>query len=71
MTVPDRRRVFDVIGNSRKSLRSWQDRVRNPILTVLLVLELGSLDAPFSLARIGADDVDVQSSGGGTGGMDY
>src|SRR5207253_1152913 len=28
------------IGDNRRSLRSWQDRVRDPSLTVLLVLEL-------------------------------
>ena len=40
MIIPDPRCVLDAIGESRRSLRSWQDRVRDPSLTVLLVLEL-------------------------------
>jgi len=40
IAVPDRRRVVVAIGEGRRSLRSWQDRVRDPSLTVLLVLEL-------------------------------
>jgi len=40
ITVPDRRRVVVAIGEGRRSLRSWQERVRDPSLTVLLVLEL-------------------------------
>jgi hypothetical protein len=40
ITVPDRRRILVAIGERRRSLRSWQDRVRDPSLTVLLVLEL-------------------------------
>ena len=40
ITVPDHRRVLAAIGEGRTSLRSWQDRIRDPSLTVLLVLEL-------------------------------
>jgi len=40
ITVPDRLRVLVAIGERRRSLRSWRDRVRDPSLTVLLVLEL-------------------------------
>jgi hypothetical protein len=40
IAVPDRRRVVAAIGEGRRSLRSWQDRVRDPSLTVLLILQL-------------------------------
>jgi hypothetical protein len=40
ITVPDRRRISLAIGEGRRSLRSWQDRVRDPSLTVLLAVEL-------------------------------
>jgi hypothetical protein len=40
VTIPDRRRFINAVGDRRRSLRSWQDRVRDPSLTVLLVLEL-------------------------------
>src|SRR5262249_58269992 len=29
-----------VVDNSRRSIHAWQDRIRNPSLTVLLILEL-------------------------------
>ena len=50
MAVPDRRRVLVAIGEGRRSLRSWQDRVRDPNLTVLLVLQfcLVFLAAPLA-----------------------
>jgi hypothetical protein len=40
IAVPDRRRLSLAIGDRRRSLRSWQERIRDPSLTVLLVLEL-------------------------------
>ncbi len=40
IAVPDRRRISLAIGEGRKSFRSWQDRIRDPSLTVLLVLEI-------------------------------
>ena len=40
ITVSDRRRISLAISEGRRSLRSWQDRVRDPSLTALLVLEI-------------------------------
>jgi hypothetical protein len=40
LTAPGRQSVLIAISDRRRALRSWQDRVRDPSLTVLLVLEL-------------------------------
>jgi len=53
ITLPDRRRVSLAIGEGRRSLRSWQDRVRDPSLTVLLVLELALVFLAAPLAAEG------------------
>jgi Ion channel len=44
------------IGEGRRSLRSWQDRIRDPSLTVLLVLELCLVFLAAPLAAQGVAD---------------
>jgi hypothetical protein len=56
IAVPDRRRVLVAIGEGRRSLRSWQDRIRDPSLTVLLVLELCLVFLAAPLAAQGVAD---------------
>jgi len=53
IAAPDRRRVLVAIGDGRRSLRSWQDRVRDRGLTVLLVLELSLVFLAAPLAAQG------------------
>jgi hypothetical protein len=62
MTTRDHRPLSLVVDNARKSIRAWQDQVRDSSLTVLLVLELCAifLAAPLAakgmpLARVLAD----------------
>ena len=67
-------RHLDIVDNRRKSVRTWQDRIRNPSLTALLVLELCALflAAPLAakglpIARVVADALCLQRQleGGG------
>jgi cell shape-determining protein MreD len=44
------------IGEGRRSLRSWQERIRDPSLTVLLVLELCLVFLAAPLAAQGVPD---------------
>jgi hypothetical protein len=53
MTVPDHRRVLLATADGRRSLRSWQDRIRDPSLTVLLVIELALVFLAAPLAARG------------------
>src|SRR5580692_4655167 len=46
-------RHLDIVDNRRKSVRAWQDRIRNPSLTALLVLELCALFLAAPLAAKG------------------
>jgi Ion channel len=62
MATHDHRRRPVLVDNTRKSIHAWQDRVRNPSLTALLVLELCTifLAAPLAakglpIARVVAD----------------
>ena len=62
MTTRDHRPLSLVVDNARKSIRAWQDQVRDSSLTALLVLELCAifLAAPLAakglpLARVLAD----------------
>jgi hypothetical protein len=62
MTTRVHRPLSLVVDNARKSIRAWQDQVRDSSLTVLLVLELCAifLAAPLAakgmpLARVLAD----------------
>ena len=62
MTMRDHRPLSLVVDNARKSIRAWQDQVRDSSLTALLVLELCAifLAAPLAakglpLARVLAD----------------
>lgn len=56
ITVPDRRRITLALGEGRRSFRSWQDRIRDPSLTVLLVLELCLAFLAAPLAAQGVAD---------------
>ena len=56
ITLPDRRRVSVAIGEGRTSFRSWQERIRDPSLTVLLVLELCLVFLAAPLAAQGVAD---------------
>ena len=53
MTAHDHRRLSLIVDNTRKSIRAWQDRVRDPSLTVLLVLELCAVFLAAPLAAKG------------------
>jgi hypothetical protein len=62
MTTRDHRLLSLVVDNARKSIRAWQDQVRDSSLTTLLVIELCAifLAAPLAakglpLARVLAD----------------
>jgi cell shape-determining protein MreD len=44
------------IGEGRRSLRSWQERIRDPSLTVLLALELSLIFLAAPLAAQGVPD---------------
>lgn len=62
MTMRDHRPLSLIVDNARKSIRAWQDRVRDSSLTILLVLELCAIffTAPLAakglpLARMLAD----------------
>jgi hypothetical protein len=62
MTTRDHRVLSLVVDNARKSIRAWQDQVRDSSLTTLLVIELCAifLAAPLAakglpLARVLAD----------------
>ena len=46
-------RHLDIVDNRRKSVRAWQDRIRNPSLTALLVLEFCALFLAAPLAAKG------------------
>jgi hypothetical protein len=42
-----------VLENTRKSIHAWQDRIRDPSLTVLLILELAAIFLATPLAAEG------------------
>ena len=47
------RRPSIVVDNRRRSIPAWQDRIRDPSLTVLLVLELSAIFVAAPLAAKG------------------
>src|SRR5437016_10565922 len=47
------RRHSVIVDSTRKSIHAWQDRVRNPSLTALLVLELCAIFLAAPLAAKG------------------
>src|SRR5215813_8127360 len=49
----DHRRLSVIVDNTRESIRAWQDRVRDPSLTALLVLELCAIFLAVPLAAKG------------------
>jgi hypothetical protein len=53
MATHDHRRGPVVVDNTRKSIHAWQDRFRDPSLTVLLVLELCAVFLAAPLAAKG------------------
>src|SRR5215471_14999633 len=53
MTAHDHRRLSLIVDNTRKSIRAWQDRIRDPSLTILLVLELCAIFVAAPLAAKG------------------
>lgn len=42
-----------VVDNTRRSIRAWQDRIRDPSLTVLLVLQVCAIFVAAPLAAKG------------------
>ncbi len=52
-TQNHRRRPVVIVDSTRSSIRAWQERVRNPSLTVLLVLELCAIFLAAPLAAKG------------------
>jgi hypothetical protein len=53
MNTRDRRPPSIIVDNTRKSLPTWQDRIRDPSLTALLVLELCAIFIAQPLAAKG------------------
>jgi hypothetical protein len=53
VTVSSRPNVSVALGNTRNSLDTWRDRIRDPMLTVLLVLELSAMFIAAPLAAKG------------------
>jgi hypothetical protein len=53
VTAPSRRRTSIAVGDRRRSLYAWQDRIRDPMLTALLVLELCAIFLAAPLAAKG------------------
>src|SRR5215472_18949729 len=53
MVTQDRRRRPVLVDSRRKSIHAWQDRFRDPSLTALLVLELGTIFLAAPLAAKG------------------
>ena len=53
VTVPSRQRASVVLSDRRKWLYDWQDRIRDPMLTVLLILELCAMFIAAPLAAKG------------------
>jgi hypothetical protein len=53
VTAPSRRRAPVTLADRRKWLYAWQDRIRDPSLTVLLVLELCAIFLAAPLAAKG------------------
>jgi hypothetical protein len=53
VTAPSRRRTSIAVGDRRGSLYAWQDRIRDPMLTALLVLELCAIFLAAPLAAKG------------------
>jgi hypothetical protein len=53
VTAPSRRRTPATLADRRKWLYAWQDRIRDPSLTVLLVLELCAIFLAAPLAAKG------------------
>ena len=51
--VSTRPNAQDALGDRRRSLYAWQDRIRDPSLTVLLVLELAAIFLATPLAAKG------------------
>ena len=51
--VSTRPNAQDALGDRRRSLYAWQDRIRDPSLTVLLVLELAAIFLAAPLAAKG------------------
>ena len=41
--MPSRQRASVAIGDKRMSVVAWLDRIRNPMLTILLVLDLSAI----------------------------
>jgi hypothetical protein len=53
MTMHDHRRLSLIVDNTRRSIRVWQDRIRDPSPTALLVLELCAVFLAAPLAASG------------------
>jgi Ion channel len=53
MTTHGHRRLSVVVDNARKSIRAWQDRVRDSSLTLLLILEICAIFLAAPLAARG------------------
>ena len=53
VTAPSGRRTAVALGDRRSSLSIWQDRIRDPSLTVLLALELCAIFLAAPLAAKG------------------
>jgi Ion channel len=53
VTIPSRQRVSVALGDRRSSVGAWRDRIRDPSLTVLLVLELCAMFLAAPLAAKG------------------
>jgi hypothetical protein len=53
ITMSDLQAPSLVLENARKSIHAWQDRIRDPSLTVLLILELAAIFLATPLAAEG------------------
>jgi hypothetical protein len=63
MNTRDRRPPSVIVDNTRKSLPAWQDRVRDPSLTILLALELCAF---FIAQPLAAKGLPIALAVGGT-----